>query len=80
MLLCEALQTLFCPNGIVVGVLPEFRVGSDVFEAAMIKCGFNPIELLIPSIPSLPDYGGRFQCAGGSSVNYRLISWSDCRS
>ena len=77
MLLCEALQTLLCPNGTVVGVLPEFRVGIDVFEAAMIKCGFQPTEL---PIPSLPDYGGRFQCAGGSSVSYRLISWSDCRS
>lgn len=77
MLLCEALQTLLCHNGTVVGVLPEFRVGVDVFEAAMIDCGFEPTEI---PIPSLQDYGRQFQCAGGSSVNYRLISWSDRRS
>jgi predicted nicotinamide N-methyase len=77
MLLCKALQSLLCHNGTIVGVLPEFRVGVDVFEAAMIDCGFEPTEI---PIPSLQDYGRRFKCAGGSTVNYRLISWSDCRS
>jgi hypothetical protein len=83
-LLCKALQTLLSPNGTIVGVLPEFRVGVNVFEAAMRNCGFEPTEIpIVPAASQQPqpqqDQGGGFHCAGGSSVNYRLISWSDGR-
>jgi predicted nicotinamide N-methyase len=79
MLLCEALKTLLRSNGTIVGVLAEFRVGLDVFEAGMIDCGFEPTEIPIPSLQDNQD-GRRFHCAGGSSKNYRIISWSDFRT
>jgi tRNA1(Val) A37 N6-methylase TrmN6 len=86
-LLCKALQTLLSPNGTIVGVLPEFRVGVNVFETAMRDCGFEPTEIPIIQVqaalqqqqPQKQQDGGGFHCAGGSSVNYRLISWSDGR-
>jgi len=40
--LCNAIQMILRPKGNVIGVLPDYRVGIDLFENIMESNGFVP--------------------------------------
>ena len=70
--LSQTVSNLLKPGGHVVGVLPDFRGGLDLFERRMMANSFIPIN--IPIVAT--EYLG-FACSGGSGKDYRLILWSD---
>ena len=76
--LCNAINLLLKPGGNVIGVLPDFRVGIDSFEASMKNKGF--IAAAIPRLEKDNRVSEDFACAGGGGKNYRLMWWRDCRT
>ena len=64
-------------KGNVVGVLPDFRVGLDLFEKLMEANNFEPT--VIPHGELSSGHGNYFTCSGGGGKNYRLIHWIDKR-
>ena len=93
--LYNAISHLLRPGGIVLGVLPNFRVGLTDFETRMKGRGFVPIDVSIeileksadndsntPLTSSMADEiegANPFLCAGGGNRNYRTILWKDRR-
>jgi len=67
----KTIQSLLKVGGCVVGVLPDFRVGVDVFERLM-KERYTPIE-----IPIVNEKADGFVCNGGRGKDYRLVVWKD---
>lgn len=72
--LVKAISHILKKGGQILGVLPDFRVGLDLFEQLMIKHQFEPTE--IPIIDHNIDEGQTFKCSGGSGKNYRLLHWA----
>ena len=67
----KTIQSLLKVGGCVVGVLPDFRVGVDVFEMLMNE-RYTSIE-----IPIINEKADDFVCNGGRGKDYRLILWRD---
>eukprot|EP00956_Cyclotella_meneghiniana_P020869 scaffold37386_cov69-Cyclotella_meneghiniana.AAC.3 len=63
------------PGGNVIGVIPDNRVGVDVFERCMRRNGFQMKTL---PIISLDDYSNSFCCTGGGGKNYRFLLFNSC--
>ncbi|GFH46841.1 hypothetical protein CTEN210_03315 [Chaetoceros tenuissimus] len=72
--LVNAISHILKKGGQILGVLPDFRVGLDLFEQLMIENQFEPTE--IPIIDHNIDEGQTFKCSGGSGKNYRLLHWA----
>mmetsp|Transcript_23624 Transcript_23624/g.51155 ORF Transcript_23624/g.51155 Transcript_23624/m.51155 type:complete len:385 (-) Transcript_23624:20-1174(-) len=73
--LSQTIFHLLKPGGNVIGVLPDFRVGLDLFEKRMKENHFTPTY--IPIIARKENDG--FACSGGGGKDYRLVLWRDCR-
>jgi len=84
--LCNAIDaTVKKPGGNIIGVLPDYRVGLDVFERTMIRRGYTP--QLIPrsshaqsnekgTYTNNQNVGGHsFLCSGGGGKHYRILWW-----
>lgn len=68
------------PGGSVIGVLPDNRVGLDIFERCMNQHSFHSETL--PVILDSNEPGKSFTCTGGGGKNYcmtlyRLVSVDD---
>lgn len=72
--LVKAISHILKKGGQILGVLPDFRVGLDLFEQLMIRHQFEPTE--IPIIDHNIDECQTFKCSGGSGKNYRLLHWA----
>ena len=79
--LCNAICKMLKKGGQIIGVLPDFRVGLDLFEKMMVESHFVPII-----IPMMMERKGKketpkneFTCSGGGGKHYRLLFWRDCR-
>ena len=68
--LSSVILSLIKPNGYVIGVIPNNRVGPDVFERCMKQKEFRPV-----SIPIIFDVDTTisFACTGGGGKDYRLL-------
>lgn len=75
-LLCNAIDYLVRPGGVVLGVLPDLRVGVDSFERALAERGFTPKRVELAPVSAVPP---GFRCAGGDRKHYRILQWSDHR-
>ena len=73
--LFNAICAILKRKGNVVGVLPDFRVGLDLFENMMETNNFKPTVIPHGHLPK----GEDFTCSGGGGKNYRLIHWIDNR-
>lgn len=73
--LFNAICAILKRKGNVVGVLPDFRVGLDLFEKMMETNNFEPTVIPHGRLPK----GEDFICSGGGGKNYRLIHWIDNR-
>lgn len=58
----------------VIGVLPDFRVGVDLFEGRMKQSGFLPVQLPMLKEESKHNHG-KFACSGGAGTHYRILLW-----
>ena len=72
------------PKGNLIGVLPDYRVGIDLFENIMESNGFVPkiIERMVLEnvISKTCDSSScekinPFFCSGGGGKNYRILWW-----
>ena len=74
--LSNTIRSILNPKGHVIGVLPDFRVGVDVFEKVMKENDFA--ITIIPMAKNHEDKceTSKFVCAGGSGKNYRLVYWN----
>ena len=65
------------PGGNIIGVIPDNRVGVDVFQSRMRQYGFQ-----IKTLPilSLDDCSKSFYCTGGGGKNYQLVSFKNCNN
>ena len=75
----NVIRSILKVGGMVIGVLPDFRVGLDLFEKLMQESNFN--STLIPLL-DYKENGSNvsdFACSGGGGKDYRLMIWKDCR-
>jgi hypothetical protein len=73
--LSDTIRRLLKPEGNVIGVLPDFRVGIDFFESVMKLNGFLPTDVAI----SEKEASNAFVCCGSSGKDYRLLWWKHTR-
>ena len=71
--LSQTIHHLLKPGGYVIGVLPDFRVGLDIFEAQMTENMFNSIN--VPVVNVFGEKSSEFACSGGGGKEYRLMMW-----
>ena len=71
--LSQTICHLLKPGGYVIGVLPDFRVGLDLFEAQMTENMFNSIN--VPVVNVFGEKSSEFACSGGGGKEYRLMMW-----
>lgn len=78
--LCNAICRILKTGGNVVGVLPDFRVGLDLFEKLMAVNHLFPVIIPLTEKQRKGSHKNDFTCSGGGGKNYRLLFWRDCRS
>ncbi len=77
--LYNAICSTLKKGGFVVGILPDFRVGLDLFEKLMEDNEFIPFAIPLIEKQSRSSLN-IFKCSGGGGKNYRLLLWKDNRS
>lgn len=77
--LCNAICSVLRRGGHVVGVMPDFRVGINLFEKMMKENHF--ISTVIPLLGAeiIRSNMNDFACSGGGGKDYRLLLWKDFR-
>ena len=77
-LLAKAIRELIVPGGNVIGVLPDFRVGLNLFQKQMIQNGFSPTKLIINNNDDDNNDGcSKFLCCGNNGKHYTMVWWQD---
>mmetsp|Transcript_36738 Transcript_36738/g.64397 ORF Transcript_36738/g.64397 Transcript_36738/m.64397 type:complete len:159 (+) Transcript_36738:1-477(+) len=74
----QTISHLLKPGGNVIGVLPDFRVGLQLFEKKMRENHFMPTHIPIIDMEE-GQQDGAFACSGGGGKEYRLVLWRDAR-
>lgn len=69
--LSQAILRLLKPTGSVIGILPDNRVGVDVFEKCMKGNAFS--SRVLPIHMALNERSDGFVCTGGGGKKYRMI-------
>ena len=79
-LLARAIRTLIVPGGNVIGVLPDFRVGLNLFHNQMIQNGFSPTKLEMKNDDKEDGYSSKLICSGNSGKHYTMFWWCDFKN
>lgn len=76
--LCNTIQKMLKPGGSVVGVLPDFRVGLDVFMKTLTESGFKSQLIRREEETQFSKKSCTFSdfvCSGGSGKHYQVFWW-----
>jgi tRNA1(Val) A37 N6-methylase TrmN6 len=76
--LSRTITRLVKPGGNIIGVLPDYRVGVDVFENCMNQRGFNAKKINI--VTNQNKTANNFVCSGGGEKKYCMFLWKNSPS